>query len=482
LARELQNLRETLCLCGRKNTGFSAEIFFRFHILLQKTETVSGKKTWNRERTEQMNSQIFPEKEKISLPQPSRKGFVTNYPPFRQWKNTGEEEILSGSPINIYVHIPFCVQRCAYCYYKTNELKDKKEHVDRYVNAICREIELAASRFHLGQRPVESVYFGGGTPTLLKPEHLQKITQSLHTYLNIGTPEFTVEAEPVTLTQKKADLLKELGVNRISLGVQSFSDEILAICNRLDNEEKVLKAIDMAQGTGAVVNIDLLSGLAGETFETWKYSADRAISTGAESITVYKMELYANTDYYKSLRKKEIVLPSEEEELAFMTYAMEQFEKNQYVPWCFFTFTRNGQYKNIYASSLWQGTDCYAFGASGFGSMGRWLYQNTNDDEKYTEILESGKLPVNRGYLMTDLEEIIRRISLGMKLVRFDLKAFQNRFGFRLESLCSPVLETLAAEGFISVSDEFAALTSKGILYGDYSGKCVAEFLRERFF
>jgi len=429
-----------------------------------------------------MNSQLFAEKEKISLPQPSRKGFVTNYPPFRQWKSTGEEEILSGSPINIYVHIPFCVQRCAYCYYKTSELKEKKGHLDRYVNAVCREIELASARFHLGEKPVESIYFGGGTPTLLKPEQFQKITEYLHKHLNIDKPEFTVEAEPVTLTQKKADLLKELGVNRISLGVQSFSDEILAICNRLDNEEKVMKAIDMAQGTGAAVNIDLLSGLAGETFQTWKYSADRAISTGAESITVYKMELYANTDYYKSLRKKEIVLPSEEDELAFMTYAMEQFGQTQYLPWCFFTFTRNGQYKNIYASSLWQGTDCYAFGASGFGSMGNWLYQNTNNDEKYTEVLESGKLPVNRGYHMTSLDKIIRRVILGMKLVQFDLKAFQAEFGFRLESLCSPVLETLAAEGFIAVSPDWIELTPKGILYGDYSGKCLAEFLRKRFY
>lgn len=411
---------------------------------------------------------------KSSLPPPSRKGFVTNYPPFRQWKNTEGEEISPAAPINIYVHIPFCLQRCAYCYYKTNELRDKRSYLDRYVNAVCREIGLAASQFHLGERSVASVYFGGGTPTVLKQEQLEQITECLHQHLNIGTPEFTVEAEPVTLTQKKADTLKKLGVNRISLGVQSFSDEILGICNRLDNEEKVRKSIDLAQGTGAAVNIDLLSGLAGETAETWKYTMDRALAAGAESITVYKMELYANTDYYKSLRRKEIVLPSDEQELEFMRYALDRFAQARYLPWCFFTFTKNGQYKNIYASTLWQGADCYAFGASGFGNMGSYLYQNTNDDKKYMELAEAGILPVNRGYRMTGLDEIIRTVMLGMKLVRFDLKAFQRKYGFRLESLCFSALEKLASENFITLSEDEISLTEKGILYGDYTGKCLA--------
>jgi len=104
-------------------------------------------------------------------------------------------------------------------------------------------------------------------------------------------------------------------VNRISLGVQSLSDDIIKLSNRQDTEEKVLRAIDFAQGTGAVVNIDLMSGLAGETPDTWAYSVKRALETGVESITVYKMELYANTQYYKDVRNKTLDLPSDEQEL-----------------------------------------------------------------------------------------------------------------------------------------------------------------------
>ncbi len=426
-----------------------------------------------------MRQTISLSEQETALPSLSRKGFVTNYPPFRQWKNTEGQE--KAAPVNIYVHIPFCLQRCSYCYYKTNELKEKSFYLGRYVDALCREIELASSSFHLKSRKVTSIYFGGGTPTLLKPDQMRNLTECLRKNLDIEELEFTVEAEPVTLNSKKADLLRELGVNRISLGVQSFSDEILRICNRLDNEEKVLKAIELAQGTGAAVNIDLLSGLAGETPESWRYSVDRALATGAESITVYKMELYANTEYYKSLRRKEIALPDDKQELEFMQYALSRFEHDQYIPWCFFTFTKNGQFKNIYASSIWEGTDCYAFGASGFGKLGTRLYQNTNDDENYMKILESGHLPVNRGYSLNTLDEMIRTVTLGMKLVQLDLKAFRDKFGFRLEVLSAPILTSLANEGLVTLSQDAVELTRKGILYGDYSGKCVAEYLKSKF-
>jgi oxygen-independent coproporphyrinogen-3 oxidase len=420
-------------------------------------------------------------KKAITFPKPSRKGFITNYPPFRQWKRTPTESILPGKPINVYVHIPFCIQRCAYCYYRTNDLKgvDRRKFLDRYVDALCREIELSAKKFHLEDRPVLSIYIGGGTPTILKTDQLQRLSETLFEHLNVESPEFTVEAEPVTLTQQKADLLKKINVNRISLGVQSFRDEILEICNRLDDEEKALKAVQIARSIGAVVNIDLLSGLAGETKSSWAYTIDRALSSGAESITIYKMELYANTDYYKSLRQKKIELPDNDEELIFMNYALDEFEKADYIPWCFFTFTKNGNYKHTYISSVWEGSDCFAYGASAFGELGTWLYQNTNDEEKYMSRLEAGDLPVNRGHRLTSLEQMIRTLLLEMKLLTLDLGKFRQRFGFPLESMCKEAVDKMVDEGFITVNGESLALTRKGILYGDYAGKCVAAPLME---
>ncbi len=408
---------------------------------------------------------------------PSRKGFVANYPPFRQWKKMTPDEMVNQKPVNIYVHIPFCAQRCAYCYYRTLKGTSRVE-MERYVNVLCQEIEIAAEQFQLHNRPVVSIYIGGGTPTILPESCLSRLAECLRTHLHIEEPEFTVEAEPVTLTSKKADLLKSLQVNRISLGVQSFNDTILKLADRQDSEAKVLRAIDLAQSTGAVVNIDLLSGLAGETEQTWTETLQRALATDIESITVYKMELYANTEYYKELRQQRIELPSDDQEREFMRYALQQFTQNDYLPWSFFTFTKQGGYTHQYATSIWRGTDCYAFGASGFGQLGNRLFQNTNEVDKYMTLIEAGELPIQRGYIMTVQDRMIRTVLLGMKLVRFSLREFQQNFGVRLERLCKQTLQELESKGFVTLSEDGISLTSKGLLYGDYAGKKISEALK----
>jgi oxygen-independent coproporphyrinogen-3 oxidase len=316
----------------------------------------------------------------------------------------------------------------------------------------------------------------------LEEEHFQKILDCLGKNLDITTTlELTVEAEPVTLTQRKADMLQKFGVNRISLGVQSLCDDVIKLSNRLDTEKKALKAIEIGRATGASVNIDLLSGMAGETPETWSYSVQRALSTEVESITVYKMELYANTEYYKGIRNQTLELPTDEQELEFMQYAIDQFQKSDYLPWSFFTFTKKGQYRHVHAPSVWQGDDCYAFGTSAFGHLNNWLYQNSNDLDKYMAAVQASELPISRGYELNSLDQMIRTVMLGMKLIRLDLKAFHKRFGFKLETLCAPVIEQLKTENFITLLEDVVELTPKGILHGDYSGKSLARCLMESY-
>lgn len=411
---------------------------------------------------------------------PKRKGFVTNYPNFLHWKKLDAAEMADNQPLNIYVHTPYCIQRCAYCYYKTINLRgtNKAERIDKYVDALCREVELATDYYHLQNRPVVSVYFGGGTPSLLNEEQLQRVVEVIHNNLTLNDEtEFTVEAEPVTITQSKADLLRQLKVNRISMGVQSFDDEIIKRSNRLDDEKKVLRAIDIVKSMEAVINIDLMSGLAGETKASWQHSVSRAIATEVESITVYKTELYTNTPYYKEIRNDTLQLPDDDEELAFMQYAFNELKQADYKPWSFFTFTKCGQHKHVYSPSTFLGGDCYAFGTSAFGKLGSYLFQNTNDEQKYMETVAEGNLPVMRGYHLSPLDAMIREVLLGMKLVSFDLRRFQERYGFKLESLCADSVDKLVEQRFITLTEDEIQLTDKGILYGDYAGKSLAQSL-----
>lgn len=414
----------------------------------------------------------------VSKLEPQRLPLIPNYPPFKHWKRNAVNEMLGEKPLNIYLHIPFCTQRCAFCYYKTIDLKERPE-VEPYVATLCREIEMAAKRFHLGEREVASIYFGGGTPSLLREHHFERLVECLHDNFKIDNPQFTVEAEPLTVSESKMKLLSKLGVSRVSMGVQSFCDDIIKLSGRGHNEKQAFRAIKIAREAGDwSVNIDLLSGLAGETPETWARSVECALATGVESITVYKMEAFSNTQFYKlGVREDTLELPSDQQELEFMQYAMEQFEQANYHPWSFFTFTKNGHYVNKYTQSIFEATDLYGFGASAYGVLGDTLLQNTIDLEKYTATVEAGEIPLARGHRLNSLEKMMREVLLGMKLLRLDLRAFQKRHGFKLDSLCASTLKELERQRFISRSENEIELTAKGILYGDHVGMSLVKDL-----
>jgi oxygen-independent coproporphyrinogen-3 oxidase len=410
----------------------------------------------------------------------SRKGFVSNYPHFRYWKKSGVPAMVSPPPLNVYIHIPFCIQKCAYCYYKTEPYKNPAQ-LNEFLDALMGEIEIACRVLHLEGRPLEAVYIGGGTPSLLKDRMFSRIVETLGRHFTMESPEFTVEAEPRTITKKKMAFFKELGVNRLSIGIQSFDDHVIELSGRHHTGQKALEAIDIAREAGdVVVNIDLLSGLAGETPDTWERTVKTAVDSGAHNITVYKMETYLNTEFFnEGVRKNNIQLPDDEAELGFMKQAIEIFGASGYKPWSFFTFTRGGDFHHRYAANLWHGKDCCAFGPSAFGLVSEVNYQNINDLEMYKRSVADGQLPVIRAYAMTSKDRMLRDILLGLKLFRFNVEDFIQRHGFDFRSLVPHIMEELKRDGFVREDGGTLELGPKGILYGDYVAKRLAHGLKE---
>ncbi len=409
----------------------------------------------------------------------SRQGFITNYPPYGHWRSHVPSEALQQGPLNVYIHIPYCIQRCAYCHYKTITLDQARlAAIDRYVDALCHEIALAVDCFHLHNYQVVTLYFGGGTPTLLSEANFAKIFAALGNKLRLDSPEITVEAEPVTLTAAKAKLLAQLGVNRISLGIQSFADEIVEKTGRKDREETTIAAIKRAHSTGAVVNIDLLCGLVGESPQTWAYSIERALAVAVPSITIYKMELYANTGYYAGVQGHSLFPPSDAEELALMRHALRRLLDAGYQPATAFTFIKGTNYAHRHIANRWRGQAMVAFGVSAFGQLGELLYQNTNDVQRYVDAVMTGNLPFFRGYRLTSVDRMLREILLESKLVRFDHAAFKQRHGIDLVRTCAASIADLEARALLTVDPQHFILTTEGILYGDYVGKILAASLR----
>jgi oxygen-independent coproporphyrinogen-3 oxidase len=406
----------------------------------------------------------------------TREEFYTNYPSYKYWSVNKSSDLLSAKPINIYIHIPFCVQICNFCYYKTEKIKSQYD-IENYVESLCREIELVASKKDYSNTPVDSIYIGGGTPTLLKPKQFTKIVDTLKKYHDISSAEFTLESAAGTFNQEKVECYVENGVNRMSMGVQSFDDEILRLSNRKHVQKLVLSSLELLNKyEGVVVNIDILSGLVGDTHDSFRHTVDEAIKSSVDAITFYKFKTYANTEFYqKSLRNDKIELPTADEEIEFMGSALEALQASEYDMWSTFAFTKNN-YKHTYIEKTWRGNDCISYGVSSFGKIGDISYQNTNNLIHYTDSLNKDILPLYRQYKLTLKDMIVKELLLCVaRLKSYQKIEFVNKFGFDYFEFLSKEIEYLYSNGFILEETSELTLTNKGVLFADYVGKILAE-------
>ena len=245
--------------------------------------------------------------------------FIANYPPFSQWTPEGLVDVRSGPwqsppadvPLGLYLHIPFCRKRCKFCYFRVYTDKNSSD-VERYVAALSREIELVSRLPVMGGRPFRFVYFGGGTPSFLSGKQLTSLVDRLRANINWDqAEEVTFECEPGTLSQPKLATLKELGVTRLSLGIENFS---ATRCSK-KTAGRTCRAKSTNRGTGFKaldfpnVNIDLIAGMVGENWDNWRDSVRRTIELSPDSVTIYQMELPFNTVYSQDILGNHIETP-----------------------------------------------------------------------------------------------------------------------------------------------------------------------------
>jgi oxygen-independent coproporphyrinogen-3 oxidase len=410
---------------------------------------------------------------------PTREEFYTNYPFYKYWKNEGSERFTDNEGINIYIHIPFCIQICDYCFYM-KELVKSKDQVDDYIDHLCREIKMVSATYGLAKRKVNSVYIGGGTPSILTEAQFRKLMETLYRCHDMNGPEFTFEAEPGTFHAGKLQLYKECGVNRISMGVQSFDDEVIKASSRKHTGKTAINSIRMIQEEGGLrINIDLLSGLAGERMETWEQSVTTALEQRVDMLTIYKMKAYANTVFFmKGVHKKELELPSAENEIAFMEKALTLLRGSGYQPWSSFAFTRDG-HRHIYIENTWRGKDTIAYGASSFGTMDQVNYQNLNNIKLYFEKLDNDQLPVYRTFRLSAKDQMVKELLLcAARLSSYRKEEFIAKFGFDYFTLIPETIRALTNKGYIEQRIDELALTDQGRLYGDFVGKVIASSVK----
>ncbi len=406
--------------------------------------------------------------------------FVSNYPPFSFWQSDHVDDAFTaferppkpGTDLGIYVHIPFCRKRCHFCYFRVYTDKDSAA-IRRYIDAVIQELSLYAEKPFIGGRKPTFVYFGGGTPSYLSVDQLRHLTDSMKRLLPWNAvEEVTFECEPGTLTDHKLQAIRDLGVTRLSLGVENFNDHILEINGRAHHSKEIARAYAFARKIGfPQINIDLIAGMVEETDANWKECVRKTIEMSPDSVTIYQMEIPYNTTIYRQMKAEgRLKAPVADWDVKreWVASAFAELEQAGYTVASAYTAVKDpAQARFLYRDRLWAGADLIGLGVASFGHVGGTHFQNEHDFDPYVARLEKGEVPVYRALTPTDEERLIRELVLQLKLGHVSRTYFQKKFGVDISEKFARPLETLEGWGFLSVEGDEVRLNREGLLQVD---------------
>jgi coproporphyrinogen III oxidase-like Fe-S oxidoreductase len=406
--------------------------------------------------------------------------FVSNYPPYSFWTQDQvgqayealERAPAPDTPLGVYLHIPFCRKRCRFCYFKVYTEKDANE-IERYLKAAIRELEIYSSKPFIDGRKPEFLYFGGGTPSYISSRQLTRLTDSMKALMSWHeAKEVTFECEPGTLTESKLRVIKNIGVTRLSLGIENFDDRILEINGRAHGSKEIVEAYRFARSVGfPQINIDLIAGMVGETTDKWLESVQKTIRLGADSVTIYQMEIPYNTTIFKEMKASgQTVAPVADwaTKRQWVKRAFEELERAGYHVGSAYTAVRDpSKTRFLYRDLLWTGADLIGLGVASFSHIGGTHFQNQHDWEPYLTQLHDGALPIYRALTPTHEERMIREFILQMKLGHVSRDYFQTKFGVDPKERFAQGLHRLQDQGFLDFSNSSLRLNREGLLRVD---------------
>jgi len=406
--------------------------------------------------------------------------FIANYPPFSQWKREflPDFQIALDStppdvehPLGLYLHIPFCRKRCKFCYFRVYTDQNAKA-IERYVQALAREVELLSERSAIAGRKLKFVYFGGGTPSYLSARQLQSLRDRLHASVSWDdAEEVTFECEPGTLSLDKVKTLQDIGITRVSLGVENFNDQILEANGRAHLSPEIMRAYEWIQSVGfPQVNIDLIAGMVGETDANWSDCIERVRRMSPDNITIYQMELPHNTLIAREMKERHVTSPvaSWATKRRWVNEAFDTLGAAGYSISSAQELVKDPQKDHfIYRDSVWRGADLLATGVASFGHLSGVHYQNVDQLEDYLTILENGELPLGRALTPTPHQLLIREMVLQLKEGWISAVPFRDKFGVNIFEEFGEAFGRQKVAGYLVIEGDVVRLTRKGLLQVD---------------
>ncbi|WP_211653980.1 radical SAM family heme chaperone HemW [Planococcus alpniumensis] len=366
----------------------------------------------------------------------------------------------------MYIHIPFCHQICFYCDF--NKVFFKDQPVDAYIESIGKELALWKQEGALDE-PLETVFLGGGTPTALTPEQLERLLELIHQYVPMTQDvEWSSEANPDELTREKMEVLFKGGINRLSMGVQTFDQDLLKRLGRTHANEDVLRAVETAREVGFTnISFDLMYGLPGQTMAQWDETLERAFAFNMPHFSAYSLIIEPKTVFYNLMVKGKLNTVTEDLEGDMYERLMDEMEKHGLHQYEISNFAKPG-HESRHNLLYWDNEEYIGVGAGAHGYVNGIRYSNHGPLKKYMEPLESGVRPVLDATDVSVKAQMEEEMFLGLrKTAGVNMAHFEEKFGSPLEQVYGEILQNEKMKGNLAVERGYVKLTQKGRFVGN---------------
>lgn len=366
----------------------------------------------------------------------------------------------------LYIHIPFCHQICHYCDF--NKVFFKDQPVDGYIDSLGKELALWNQEGAL-DKPLETIFLGGGTPTSLTPQQLEKLLGYIHQYVPMADNlEWTSEANPDELTKEKMQVLFDGGVNRLSMGVQSFDEDLLKRLGRTHSNGDVAKAVESARAVGFTnLSFDLMYGLPGQTMAQWDETLERAFAYDLPHFSAYSLIIEPKTVFYNLMTKGKLNTVTEDLEADMYEKLMLEMDKRGLKQYEISNFARPG-YESRHNLLYWDNAEYIGAGAGAHGYVNGVRYSNAGPLKKYMEPLEEGRRPLLNTHDVPLNEQMEEEMFLGLrKTAGVSLSGFQEKFHQPIVDIYGDILKKEIDRHNLVIEQDFVKLTKKGRFVGN---------------
>ncbi len=425
-----------------------------------------------------------------------------HYPPITQYPDASVEEYLGDYTLpedglmDIYVHIPFCIQHCIFCHYPglAGECKEEKE---KYISYLIREIDIYLKRFNIEKISPRSILLGGGTPTYLTPELLDHFLTEFDKRVDYShCKQYNVDLDPNSILgedgTKRCEIMKKHGITRLTIGVQSLDDKVLKYMNRAHSAAMAEEAIKKAVSYGFDVNIEFIYGFPGETIDNWIEVMEKAVTMPVNEIQIYRLKVQSYGDKQGIINRYERGeaegdIPDFKTTMIMKQIAIDILAKHGYNETIRRVYSKDKRIFSHYAyNQCCNQYDQVGFGLTGFSSYRDRFDINTQNFDEYYARIDKGELPITRGYKRPHDEQIRWAIVLPLKNTEVIKKRFFTKTGVEFDKVFRKKIETLKEYGLVREDERLFELTELGGFVADEICECFNSdeykpFPRERY-